>query len=217
VAISNEHAAFIIIDMQNGFIQTESSLCIAGAEATLPQCKKALVRARELAIPIFYIRREYAEDGSNIEAVRYETWLKGGKPLSTVSGNIDSLDFPEMIQPEENDCVITKPRFSAFFNTDLDRELRERSINTVILTGTTTPNCIRATCYDALSRSYNVVIIDDCTSSRSPDVQAANIADMAHIGAQIIDTATFCEIGLETTRDIESEHLESLHKESSNT
>ena len=212
MAISNDKAAFFIIDMQNGFVQPESELCIAGAEATLPQCARALARARELAIPVYYIRREYAEDGSNVEAVRYESWLKSGRLLSRASTDSGSIDFPKKIRPEPEDIVVTKPRFSAFLNTGLDEELRARSVNTVILTGTTTPNCIRATCFDALSLGYNVVIIEDCTSSRTPEVQAANIADMAFIGAQIISTDTFCASGLEETRDIELELQEALSR-----
>lgn len=75
-----------------------------------------------------------------------------------------------------------------------------------MLIGTTTPNCIRTSCYDALSLDYNVVIIEDCTSSRTPEVQEANIEDMAHIGAQIINVETFCSEGLESIRDIVGEH-----------
>jgi len=214
MAIRNEQAAFLIIDMQNGFILPDSKLCIAGAQSTLPQCARALARARELDIPVYYVRREYAIDGSNVEAVRYEGWMRSGKIMSEASEYSGSLEFPEMIQPEPEDHILTKPRFSAFLKTNLDEELRASSINTVILTGTTTPNCIRVTCTDAISLGYNVVIIEDCTSSRTPEVQAANIEDMILLGAQIIDTATFCETGLETTRDLESEHQVALSQKS---
>ena len=212
MAISNEKAAFLIIDMQNGFIKKDAPLHIAGALETLPECARALACARERAIPVFYIRREYAADGSDVEVARFEVWLNAGKPLSTAATQSDSLDFPQIIQPEPSDFIITKPRYSAFFNTDLDEVLRARSVNTVILTGTTTPNCIRAASIDALSLGYNVVIIEDCTSSRSPEVQAANIADMALMGVQVISTAEFCEFGLEKTRDIVSEYQEAIDR-----
>lgn len=78
---------------------------------------------------------------------------------------------------------------SAFFDTSLDDDLRERNVNTVILAGTTTPNCIRTTCYDALSLNYDVVIVEDATSSRSSEVQKANIEDMRFIGAHITCSA----------------------------
>ncbi|WP_139651204.1 cysteine hydrolase family protein [Raoultibacter phocaeensis] len=204
--IEPNNAALIIIDMQNGFIERDSSLCIAGAKATLPACSRALDRARELGIPVFHVCREYAADGSDVESTRFETWLSGGKPISKACAKPDSLGFPAAVAPKGDDRVVVKPRFSAFFGTDLDETLRSAGITTVVLIGTTTPNCIRTTCYDALSLNYNVVIIEDCTSSRTPEVQAANIEDMAHIGAQVIDVDTFCTEGLASIRDIVSEH-----------
>ena len=91
------------------------------------------------------------------------------------------------------------------FDTPLDDVLRRANVDTVVLIGTTTPNCIRSTCYDALSLNYNVAIIEDCTSSRTPDVQRANIEDMAFIGAHVLDCATFCEQGLADMPDTAAE------------
>ena len=115
------------------------------------------------------------------------------------------MDAPSELAAQPDDRIIVKPRFSAFFHTNLDSLLRRLDISTVVLIGTTTPNCIRTTCYDALSLDYNVAIIEDCTSSRTPAVQSANIEDMAYIGAQIITCATFCEHGLSTVRDVTNE------------
>lgn len=204
--IDPKNAALIIIDMQNGFIESDSSLCIAGAKATIPACSQALDRARKLGISVFHACREYAADGSDVESTRFETWLQGGKPISKACEKADSLGFPESVAPQGDDRVVVKPRFSAFFGTDLDETLRKEGVTTVVLIGTTTPNCIRTTCYDALSLNYNVVIIEDCTSSRTPEVQAANIEDMAHIGAQVIDVETFCTEGLASIRDVVEEH-----------
>lgn len=204
--IDPSNAALIIIDMQNGFIDKDSTLGIAGAEATLPACSRALAHARSLGIPVFHVCREYAADGSDVESTRFETWLSGGKPISKASTNPKSLDFPKPVAPQGDDRVIVKPRFSAFFGTDLHEMLQDEGVTTVVLIGTTTPNCIRSSCYDALSLDYNVAIIEDCTSSRTPEVQAANIEDMAFIGAQVIDVERFCAEGLGPIRDIVGEH-----------
>lgn len=204
--IDPRNAALMIIDMQNGFIDKESSLCIDGAEDTLDACSQALTCARELGIPVFHVCREYAPDGSDVESTRFETWLAGGKPISRACADSSSLDFPKPVSPQGSDRVVIKPRFSAFFGTDMHETLQHMGITTVVLIGTTTPNCIRTSCYDALSLNYNVVIIEDCTSSRTHEVQAANIEDMAHIGAQIMDVETFCAEGLASVRDVVAEH-----------
>ena len=85
----------------------------------------------------------------------------------------------------ESDYRIVKPRFSGFFGTPLDLILRRLGVDTVILAGTTTPNCIRTSCYDALSLDYDAIVLSDCTSSVTDEVQRANLEDMARIGAKI--------------------------------
>lgn len=200
--IDPKRAALIMIDMQNGFIDESSSLCVAGAEATVPACARALAKARELGMAVFHVRRSYAPDGSDVEPVRYRTWLAGGRPLCVEGDDPDSLDSPDLLKPADGDRILVKPRFSAFFGTPLDDVLKRAGIGTVALIGTTTPNCIRSTCYDALSLNYNVAIIEDCTSSRTPEVQRANIEDMAFIGAHVMDCATFCDKGLSEVPDV---------------
>lgn len=203
--IRPHEAAFILIDMQHGFLDATSSLCIAGAAATVPACAKALEQARELGMPVFHAVREYAPDGSNVEAVRHDAWVRSGKPLSRACEDPFSLAEPDELAPRESDCVMVKPRFSAFFGTELDMVLRRLGVRTVVLAGTTTPNCVRTTCYDALSLGYNVIVLEDCTSSRNPQVQAANIEDMAHIGAHIMTCTEFCTCGLANVRDVEAD------------
>lgn len=78
--IEPARAAFLLIDMQNGFIDAASPLCIAGAAATVPACAHALAAAREHGLAVFHVRRAYAADGSDVEAVRWETWAEGGRP-----------------------------------------------------------------------------------------------------------------------------------------
>ena len=66
-------------------------------------------------------------------------------------------------------------------------------MRTLYLTGTTTPNCIRTTCYDGLSLDYNVGILTDCCSSNSEEIQQANRVDLANIGATLMTCAEFCD------------------------
>lgn len=198
--IAPSQAALILIDMQMGFISPESSLCIAGAAATVPACAQALQAARDAGVRVFHVRREYAADGSDVETVRYDVWKEGGKPLS--QDWPASLKAPVELSEREGEDVVMKPRFSAFFGTGLAERLRELGIGTVILAGTTTPNCIRSTCYDALSYDFNVVVLEDATSSRTPEVQKANIEDMRVIGAQIMSADEFSERGCAAIDDI---------------
>ena len=201
--IEPARAAFLLIDMQNGFIDGASPLRIAGAAATVPACAHALAAAREHGLAVFHVRRAYAADGSNVEAVRWETWAEGGRPLS--SADPMSLACPSELAPAPGEPVVVKPSWSAFFGTDLDALLRARGIGTLVLAGTTTPNCVRSTAYDGLARGFNVAVLRDATSSRSPKAQEANLADMEAAGIQLIHTDDFAANGLLHVRDTEAE------------
>ncbi len=151
---------------------------------------------------VIHVVRKYAVDGSDVEPVRRRLWLDGASPLRRRS---ESLREADEIAPVPGETVMVKPSFSAFFNTALDETLREEGIDTVVLIGTTTPNCIRSTCYDALSLGYNAIVVEDATSSRNRAVQDSNIEDMRFIGATILDSATFAAQGLSDVEDVVAE------------
>jgi nicotinamidase-related amidase len=182
--------ALIMIDMQRGFIDPASPLCIPSAAATIPDCVRAISLCHESNIPVLYVTRHYRADGSDVEKCRHDTWLAGGRPMSEKCDAALSDAYPEEFKVRESDYCIYKPRFSAFFHTSVDLVLRRLGVDTVILAGTTTPNCVRTTCYDALSLDYDVIVLSDCTSSVTDEVQRANLSDMQRIGAEIADVDT---------------------------
>lgn len=191
-----ERAALIVIDMENAFLAEESPLCIKQARATVPACGEVILRARELKIPVFFVNRIYRKNGSDVEFTRYDSWNNGGRYLAPNSTGMLSIEVPEEFEPQEGDYTITKPRFSAFFGTELDLILRRLRVDTVILTGTTTPNCIRTTCYDGISLEYNVVVIEDCCSSNTEEIQRVNMEDMERAGAQVMQSHMFLTDGI---------------------
>ena len=175
--------ALVVIDMQRGFLDPSSPLYIAGAADTVPACARAIDCCHRAGVPVVFAVRHYRADGSDVERARYDVWAKGGKPLSETCPASMSDACPEEFRRAPADYVIVKPRFSAFFHTELDLILRRLGVDTVLLAGTTTPNCIRSTFYDALSLDYDAVVLSDCTSS------VANLADMQRVGGRIMTAA----------------------------
>ena len=74
--------ALVMIDMQRGFIDPSSPLCIPAAAATVPACAEVIRLCHKKAVPVFYTTRHYRADGSDVEKCRRDVWLAGGKPLS---------------------------------------------------------------------------------------------------------------------------------------
>ncbi|WP_283171326.1 cysteine hydrolase family protein [Curtanaerobium respiraculi] len=184
------HAALLIIDMQEAFVNPEGALCITGAKDTVPGIVQAADVAREAGAQVIWVVRSYERDGSNMERARWADLvargLEGAGVLAPGTEGPNSARLAEGLVPHERDLRVCKPRYSAFFGTDLARMLRDRGIDTVLLAGTTTPNCIRSTCYDALSYDFDVVVLEPLCRSNTPEIQQANIDDMQRAGTTIL-------------------------------
>jgi len=76
----------------------------------------------------------------------------------------------------------------------LELILRRLGIDTLILTGVQTPNCIRATAVDGLSYDYDVYIVSDGTASKTTEIQTANLNDLKNMGAKIVNTEEMIDI-----------------------
>ncbi|MBP1742519.1 MAG: hypothetical protein H6Q48_4812 [Deltaproteobacteria bacterium] len=115
---------------------------------------------REKKSPIIYTRqvqKSIAFDGFAAKAVRSSSqYLEGSKGTSIV----------EEIAPQEGDFVIDKGYASAFYGTPLLSVLIKLKVDTLIVTGGTTGGCVRATCVDAISRNFDVAVVEDCVYDR---------------------------------------------------
>jgi len=178
--------ALLMIDMQNGFINEDSPLCVRGAKATVTACARAVAVFRASEQTVVFVNRAYRPDGSDVELPRRGVWASGGKPLTPGSTGPLSVENPPEFHRSPGDYEIIKPRYSAFFQTPLDLLLRRLGVEAVALAGTATPNCVRTTCYDALSLDYRVAVLSDCCSSSTADIQRANLLDMANAGAEVL-------------------------------
>ena len=195
-------SALLVIDMENGFVHPEGGHWIRFAQFMVPNCVRAVELARAKGIPVFFVKRLYRADGSDVELTRYPGWVAGGRACRPASTGPNSAQAPEGLRPQPGDYTIIKPRWSAFFQTELDLILRRLDVRTVILTGTTTPNCIRTTCYDAIALEYNTVVLTDCCSSHTEEIQRVNLEDMARAGAILMDSASFADYGPGTVEDL---------------
>ena len=82
--------------------------------------------------------------------------------------------------------MITKRRYSAFVGTDLDLILRDNHIDTLVLTGTKTNVCIRATAQDAFEHNYRVIVPRECVSTDKPHLHEANLEDIGKYMGRVL-------------------------------
>jgi len=165
-----ERPALLIIDPQYNYagadkpileqIQEWPSGVGESAWRVIERLKPLIHAFREKKCPVIYTRqvqKTIAFDGFAAKAVRSSSqYLEGAKGTSIV----------EAIAPQEGDVVIDKSYASAFYGTPLLSVLIKLKVDTLIVTGGTTGGCVRATCVDAISRNFDVAVIEDCVYDR---------------------------------------------------
>ncbi|MBN9383489.1 MAG: cysteine hydrolase [Chitinophagaceae bacterium] len=139
--------ALILVDIQKGF----DAISHWGSERNNPMAENnariLLDLWRKNDLPIFHIKHCSTEPNSP---------LVEGKP-----GN----DFMEIVLPYEHETVIKKNVNSAFIGTDLQDQLDRRSINTVVIIGLTTDQCVSTSARMASNYGYKTYIIHDATAT----------------------------------------------------
>ena len=79
------------IDMEQGFLSPSSPHCIPAAAATVPALCRALDTARAKGIAVFFVKRLYRADGSDVELTRWEGWRAGGRSMTPGSQESEAL------------------------------------------------------------------------------------------------------------------------------
>src|SRR4051794_41127261 len=175
--------ALVVIDMQNDFCDPASRLFVAGAPEIHGNVAEVMETFRDAGAPVVVVLRQHRLTGLDVDHTRIGIFQDD--PFLVDSPGADLIDGLEIVP---TDVVVVKRRWSAFFATDLDMVLRRVGVQSVVLAGVQTPNCIRATANDATSLDYHCTVIADATASASQEVQDANLYDMSQMGVEIVTT-----------------------------
>ncbi len=94
----------------------------------------------------------------------------------------EALAYPEVIEPDDDDIVVSKQLYSGFFETHLDSLLRSRDVQTLVLVGFDSRICLAATATEAMYRNFRVIVIRDATHTfEFPETSEAGTANFLAI------------------------------------
>lgn len=176
------NTALLIVDMVKDFTDPEGLVFYPQNREILPKIREVLDRCRKhdcLVVFLQHCNRKGKTD-RRIANMR-ENCMEG----------TDGIEIDSMLTvDEEKDYVIRKRRYSGFFGTDLDLVLRENHIENLIVVGTKTNCCIRATVTDAFYLDYNAIVISDCVATNSENVNQVHLEDIQKYLGTVIDKDT---------------------------
>ena len=161
-------------------VRTWRNSCGAAGWAAIPPTQRLLAAARDRQIPVFFSTGVdsrpdgFDRGGWAHKSSRSDEDLPSQRPRSAVRGN----DIVREIAPQPHEFLIEKIKPSAFHGTPLLGYLIDLGIDTLIVTGTTTSGCVRASVLDAFSQNYKIAIVEECTFDRFESSHAINLFDM---------------------------------------
>jgi len=147
------------------------------------QISRLLDGARDKKVPIFY-----STAPSHRVALMAGRWHgKNSRGTEDFQSHAqDGNAIVREIAPHEGDIVILKDKPSVFFGTPLMSYLHELQVDTLLVAGTTTSGCVRATVVDAFSYNFKVVVVEECVFDRGQTSHKVNLFDMQAKYADVV-------------------------------
>lgn len=139
--------------------------------------------SRDAEIPIFYTKG--MDEATPVTRGSW-TWknaraLDRGDLAKRIGNQI-----PDLVAPRQGELVIQKTKPSGFFGTALASYLVQLQVDTVLVTGTTTSGCVRATVIDAFSLNFRSVVVEECVFDRGEVSHKINLFDMNSKYADVV-------------------------------
>jgi ureidoacrylate peracid hydrolase len=178
-----QQPALIVIDMQNGFCRPEGFMNKIGldyttSEAAVGPVGRLLASSRDAGIPIFFTRYTLNEDYSDAGLI-LELFPAIKEARGIVRDTWDA-DIVDELKPLPGERVVDKTRYSAFYDTDLEQQLRNLGVDTLIVCGVTTNICVESTVRDAFFRDIRVVVPSDATAAVTTELHEGALRDFEY-------------------------------------
>jgi len=173
-----EKTALLVIDMQN-FFSILSQPIVGNVISLIDAC-------RANNVEIFFTRhghRNPRKDGGMLGNWWQDLILYGSAEWELIN---ELTVYPR-------DTIVDKNRYSAFFNTDLDKDLKAHGVEDLVICGVMTNCCCETTARDAFVRDYRVFFVADATAAANEELHVASLKNLAYGFAYIIDTKTLCQ------------------------
>jgi ureidoacrylate peracid hydrolase len=208
IRLNPAETAMIIVDMQNAYASPGGYLDIAGFDiagcaAVIQRAAVAADAARKAGIQVIYFQNGWDPDYKEAGTPGSPNWhksnaLKTMRKRPELEGTLlakGGWDYAlvEGLKPLPGDLVVPKPRYSGFFNTNIDSLLRARGIRNIVFTGVATNVCVESSLRDAFHLEYFGIVLEDATHAAGPDfAQKAALYNIETFFGWVSTVADFC-------------------------
>ncbi len=164
---TREKPALLIIDMVKDYFVDEAHLPITpAARRLIPRINHLSGTFREKGWPVVFATDAFQREDFIFQGSMEPHSLAGTKGAEVV----------DVLDRREGDLWLPKPRFSAFFGTNLESWLREKGVTLCAVSGIATHFCVLTTVMDALCHDFKAVLLEDCAAAPSEKTHEQTLA-----------------------------------------
>jgi nicotinamidase-related amidase len=184
VRFDASRSALLIVDMQNDFCHPDGWLGGIGVDvaplaALDAQLNPLIARTRASRVPIIWVNWGNRPDLLNLGPSTLHVYDRDGLGAGLGSPSPNGAPVLELgswgsaiidtLNVQSNDIQVAKYSMSGFWDTPLDALLRNLGITTIFFGGVNLDQCVLATLQDASFRGYDCILVEDCSTTSSPD------------------------------------------------
>jgi ureidoacrylate peracid hydrolase len=180
--------ALVVIDLQNAFMLPGMPVEVPTAREIVPNVNRLAAATRAAGGKVVWVKMNL--DGQS------EAWrvFFDGDPrratLSELTPGARGFDLHADLDVRPEDMTVVKKRFSAFIqgSSDIDRQLRDAGIDTVIIVGTLTNVCCESSARDAMMLNYRLVFVADANAALNDAEHNATLTSILRVFGDIATT-----------------------------
>jgi nicotinamidase-related amidase len=186
LAIDPKRTAILVIDIQEAFIRKNSRFVLKPASKTTTGINALIETGRRLRMKVIFTRVYHDDMAKGIYPSLFPDHFDNGMPL--LRKGTELFQISRSMNLRKGDLIIDKPRYSAFYRTELERYLKRNRMDTIIVVGLATNVCCESTVRDAFYRNLRPIVVSDLNSTYSEELQKASLKTMKDCFALVLSS-----------------------------
>lgn len=178
---SPAQTALLVVDMQNYFMAPPYLGACPVAQQIVPNVNRVADALRRAGGTVVWIQNLAPWESEKSWSVNRERYRPESIPLRWGAMQREHHGFQlwPALDVRDEDARVVKRRYSAFVQgaSDIENVLRDRGIDTLIITGVATNVCCESTARDAMMLNYRTLMISDACAAATDAEHAAALGN----------------------------------------
>jgi ureidoacrylate peracid hydrolase len=166
-SITGESTALLVIDMQRAFLDMGASIEVPKGREIVANINKLADGVRKAGGVVIFFRYLVDVNAGLLKHFEGRSYLGGDRvsPMVALQRGHPQFELYPGLDIRDSDLILDKTRYSAVLGSSIVEVLRERAIDSVVITGVTTDVCAGNTAEDLMQKDFHIVMVWDGTAA----------------------------------------------------